>query len=160
VRGRVLAVDREQPVTQVRSMEEVVETAAAQPRFTTWLLGALAGAAITLALVGIYGVVARATAERTAEMGIRLALGANPPDLLKLVLRQGLTVTLAGIAVGLAASLALTRLLRNQLYNVSPTDPAVLALAAGLLAAAAALASYLPARRAMRVDPMEALRNQ
>jgi predicted permease len=160
VRGRVLALDREQPVTQVRSMEEVVEEAAAQPRLTSWLLGTLAGAAVLLALVGIYGVVSRSTAERTAEMGIRLALGANPADLLKLVLRQGLTVTLAGIALGLAASLALTRLLRSQLYHVSATDPAVLALSAALLAGAAALASYLPARRAARIDPMQALRTE
>jgi putative ABC transport system permease protein len=158
VRGRVLAVDREQPVTRVRSMEDVMDVAAAQPRFTTWLLGALAGAALTLALVGIYGVVARAAAERTAEMGIRLALGANPADLLWLALRQGLTMTLAGIGAGLAASLVLTRLLSSQLYRVSATDPAVLALSAALLAGAAALASYVPARRAMRTDPIQALR--
>jgi ABC-type antimicrobial peptide transport system permease subunit len=139
-------------------MEEVMEQAAAQPRFTAWLLGALAAMALVLAVVGIYGAIAYSVAERTQEMGVRLALGAGRADILRLVLRQGLLLALSGTAVGLAASFGLTRLLESQVYRVSVTDPFTFAGCALLFAAVAALASYLPARRAMRVDPMAALR--
>jgi len=158
VRQRVLAVDKDQPVTAVAAMEEVMEQAAAQPRFTAWLLGALAAMALVLAVVGIYGAIAYSVAERTQEMGVRLALGAGRADILRLVLRQGLLLALSGTAVGLAASFGLTRLLESQVYRVSVTDPFTFAGCALLFAAVAALASYLPARRAMRVDPMAALR--
>ena len=158
VRGRVLAVDQDQPVTAVATMEEVMEQAAAQPRFTAWLLGALAAIALVLAVVGIYGAIAYSVAERTGEMGIRLALGAGRADILRLVLGQGLLLALCGTAVGLAASLGLTRLLESQLYRVSSADPLTFAACAIIFAAVAALASYLPARRAMRVDPTVALR--
>lgn len=160
VRGRVLAVDRDQPVTQVRTMDEVLDAAAAQPRFTTSLLGALSGTALLLAVVGIYGVIAYSVAERTGEMGVRIALGAGRGDILRLVLRQGLGMALGGIAIGLAASLAATRLLTSQLYHVSATDPPAFAGSAALFVAVALLASYVPARRAMRVDPMLALRQE
>jgi putative ABC transport system permease protein len=139
-------------------MEEVMEQAAAQPRFTAWLLGALAAIALVLAVVGIYGAIAYSVAERTGEMGIRLALGAGRADILRLVLGQGLLLALCGTAVGLAASLGLTRLLESQLYRVSSADPLTFAACAIIFAAVAALASYLPARRAMRVDPTVALR--
>ena len=158
VRGRVLAVDKDQPVTAVATMEEVMELAAAQPRFTAWLLSALAAMALVLAVVGIYGAIAYSLAERTGELGIRLALGAGRADILRLVLRQGMVLALSGTAVGLAASLGLTRLLESQLYRVSSTDPITFAGCAAVFTAVAALASYLPARRAMRVDPMAALR--
>ncbi len=160
IRGSVLATDRDQPVTQVRTMEEVLDDAAAQPRFTTVLLGALSGTALLLALVGIYGVIAYSVAERTGEMGVRIALGAQRADILRLVLRQGLGVVLSGIAVGLAVSLALTRLLASQLYHISPTDPPSFFGSAALFVVVAALASYVPARRAMRVDPILALRGE
>lgn len=158
VRGRVLAIDRDQPVTAVATMEEMMEQAAAQPRFTAWLLSALAAIALLLAVVGIYGAIAYSVAERTQEMGVRMALGAGRTDILRVVLRQGLLLALSGTAVGLAASLGLTRLLQSQLYRVSATDPSIFAGCAVVFAAVAALASYLPARRAMRVDPMAALR--
>jgi predicted permease len=160
VRARVLALDRDQPVTGIQSMEELLEKGAAQPRFTTYLLGGLAGTALLLAIVGIYGVIAYSVAERTQEMGIRIALGADGRDILRLVMRHGLTVAAAGIAIGLAAALALTRLMATLLYRVSVTDPATFVAGPVLFLAIAALASYLPARRAMRVDPVIALRSE
>ncbi|HMC61157.1 MAG TPA: FtsX-like permease family protein, partial [Candidatus Solibacter sp.] len=160
VRARVLALDREQPVTAIQTLDELLESGAAQPRFTTFLLGTLSSVALLLAIVGIYGAIACSVAERTQEMGIRIALGAERADILRLVLRQGLLLALSGIAIGLAASLALTRLLGSLLYRVSVTDPVTFAAGAVLFAAVAMLASYLPARRATRVDPMVALRNQ
>jgi putative ABC transport system permease protein len=159
VRARVLSVDRDQPVTAVQTMEELLESGAAQPRFTASLLGALSGTALLLALVGIYSVIAYSVAERTHEMGIRIALGAEPADILRLVLRQGMLLAFSGIATGVAASLALTRFLASLLYHVSVTDPAIFVSGALLFAAVALLASYLPARRATRVDPMAALRS-
>ena len=141
-------------------MDELLESGAAQPRFTAFLLGTLSATALLLAIVGIYGVIAYSVAERTQEMGIRIALGAERMDILRLVLRQGLLLALSGIAIGLAASLALTRLLGSLLYRVSVTDPVTFAAGATLFAGVALLASYLPARRATRVDPMIALRSQ
>ena len=158
IRGRVLTLDRDQPVTSIQTMDEVLETAAAQPRFTTALLGVLSTVALLLAIVGIYGVISYSVSERTQEMGIRMALGAERTDILRLVLRQGLTLAMAGIAIGLAASLALTRLLGSMLYRVSATDPMTFAGGSLLFALVALLASYIPARRATRVDPMVALR--
>jgi len=160
VRSAVLATDRDQPVTQVRTMEEVLDAAAAQPRFTTSLLGALSATALLLAMVGIYGVIAYSVAERTGEMGVRIALGAQRAAILRLVLRQGLGLAGAGVVAGLAVSLGATRLLSSQLYHVSPTDPRAFAASAALFLAVAAWASYVPARRAMQADPMLALRGQ
>jgi len=158
VRARVLALDRDQPVTAIQTLDELLESGAAQPRFTAFLLGTLSATALLLAIVGIYGVVAYSVAERTQEMGIRIALGAERADILRLVLRQGLLLVLSGIALGLTASLALTRLLVSLLYRVSVTDPFTFAAGAVIFAGVALLASYVPARRAMRVDPMIALR--
>jgi ABC-type antimicrobial peptide transport system permease subunit len=139
-------------------MEELLAEGAAQPRFVTTLLGSLSAIALLLAIVGIYGVIAYSVSERTQEMGIRMALGAGRADILRLVLRQGLMLACLGIAAGLAASLALSRLLASLLYHVSTTDPAIFAATAVIFAAIAMLASYLPALRATRVDPMVALR--
>jgi putative ABC transport system permease protein len=158
VRARVLAVDKDQPVTSVRSMEEVFEEGAVQPRFTAYLLGGLSATALLLAMVGIYGVIAYTVTERTRELGIRIALGAARGDILRLVLRQGLLTAGAGIAAGLAAALLLTRLMATLLYRVSATDPLTFAGGLVLFVLIAAGASYLPARRAMRVDPVIALR--
>jgi predicted permease len=160
VRQRVLAVDKDQPVTQVLSMEEVLANGAAQPRFLTTLLGGLSGIALLLAIVGIYGAIACSVTERTQEMGIRMALGAPRAGILRLVLRQGLALALSGISLGVAASLVLTRLMATMLYHVSTTDPATFAGGAALFAGVAMLASYLPARRATRVDPAVALRGE
>jgi predicted permease len=158
VRRQVFAIDKDQPVTAVATMEEVLEKAAVQPRFTTWLLSALAAMALVLAVVGIHGAIAYSVAERMPEMGVRMALGANGADIIWLVLRQGLALALSGTALGLAVSLALGRLLESQLYRVSATDPLTFAGCALVFAAVAALASYLPARRAVAADPMAALR--
>jgi putative ABC transport system permease protein len=158
VRARVLALDRDQPVTGVQSMDELLEAGAAQPRFTTYLLGGLAATAFLLSLVGIYGVIAYSVAERTQEMGIRIALGADGRDILRLVLGHGLVLAGTGIALGLGAAFALTRLIAALLYRVSVTDPATFIAGPALFAAVALVASYLPARRAMRVDPATALR--
>jgi putative ABC transport system permease protein len=158
VRQSVLAIDKDQPVTRVRTMDEVLAEGARQPRFVTTLLAGLAAIALVLALVGIYGAVGYSVSQRTQEIGIRLALGAERRDILRLVLRQGLAPTCVGIAAGVVASLALTRLMAKMLYHVSPTDSATFTAGALLFAAAAVLASYLPARRATRVDPIVALR--
>jgi ABC-type antimicrobial peptide transport system permease subunit len=158
VRARVLALDRDQPVTGIQSMEEVLRTGAAQPRFTTYLLGGLSVTAFLLAMVGIYGVIAYSVAERTQEMGIRIALGAAGRDILGLVLRHALILAGSGIALGLAGAFVLTRLMSSLLYRVSVTDPLTFIAGPVFFAAVAVLASYLPARRAMRVDPVIALR--
>jgi len=154
----VLAVDKDQPVTGVASMEEVLANGASQPRFLTTLLGCLSAIALLLAVVGIYGSIAYSVSERTQEMGIRMALGAERSDILRLVLRQGLTLALTGIAAGVAASLALSHIMTTLLYHVSSTDPSIFAGAALLFTLVAMLASYLPARRATRLDPVVALR--
>jgi predicted permease len=158
VRAAVLAVDKDQPVTKVRVMEELFEQSAAQPRFTAYLLGALAAAALLLAMVGIYGVIAYTVAERTQEMGIRIALGAARTDILRLVLRQWLLTAGAGIAIGLAVSFALTRLMSTLLYRISVTDSFTFFAGPLLFLCIAAIASYVPANRATRVDPAITLR--
>jgi putative ABC transport system permease protein len=157
VRAQVRDLDRDLPVTGVQTMEEVLESAAARPRFTTWLLGAMAGTALLLAIVGIYGVIAYSVAERTQEMGIRMALGAARGDILRMVLLQALALTGCGIAIGLAASLLLTRLMASLLYRVSATDPWTFAACTVLFLLIATAASYIPARRATRVDPVDVL---
>ena len=122
------------------------------------MLGVFAGSALALAMVGLYGVMAYITSERTHEIGIRMALGAQRVDMLRMILRQSFTLVLAGVALGILASIALTRLLSTMLYGVRTTDVLTYAGVVGLLTVAAALASYIPARRAMKVDPMVALR--
>jgi predicted permease len=154
----VFALDRELPVTSVRTMEEILEAGSAQPRFTTSLLSSLALAALILAVVGIYSAIAYSVAERRQEMGIRIALGAARADILKLVLLRGVFLAAAGIAIGITASLVSTRLLASMLYRVSATDPLTFAGGAALFLAVATAASYIPALRATRVDPIETLR--
>ncbi len=158
VRAQVAALDRDQPVTAVQTMDEILQTGAAQPRFTTLLLGALAAVALILALVGIYGVIAYSVTERTQEMGIRVALGASRSDILRIVLGQALLLSCAGIVLGLAAATILTRYLASLLYQVSATDPLIFATGSILFIAVALLASYVPARRATQVDPLTALK--
>ena len=122
------------------------------------MLGVFAGSALALAMVGLYGVMAYITSERTHEIGIRMALGAHRFDMLRMILRQSFALVLAGVVLGILASIGLTRLLGTMLYGVHPTDVLTYAGVVGLLAIAGALASYIPARRAMKVDPMVALR--
>jgi putative ABC transport system permease protein len=157
-RAAFLAADPTLPVFRVQPLESYVASSLAQRRFTLALLGLFGGLALALAAVGIYGLISYAVTLRTREMGIRMAFGAERGDVLAMVLRQGLALTGMGLAVGFAASLALTRLLSSLLFEVRATDLATSAAVALLLASIALLASYLPARRAASVDPMVALR--
>jgi predicted permease len=152
------ALDRDLPVSKVRSMQDIVSEATALQRLAAQLVGIFALVALALAVIGAYGVIAYSVAQRTQEFGIRVALGASSPDLRKLVLRQALVLTGAGIAIGLIAAVNVTRLMSGILFEVRPGDPLVFSTAALILAAVAMLACYVPARRAARVDPMVALR--
>jgi len=141
-----------------QTMDAVVAQALGQARLMMWLLGIFAGVALLLASIGIYGAVAYSVAQRTGEIGVRMALGAQTADVLRLVVRQGMAPVLLGLTVGMVAALALGRLLTTQLYQVSPHNPALLATTALILGAVALLACFLPARRATFVNPIEALR--
>ena len=141
-------------------MEGLVSTSVARPRFSALLLGAFAGCAVVLALVGIYGVVAQSVAQRAGEFSIRVALGARPRDVWQDVLGGALRRAAIGIAIGLAGAAALTRLLADELYDTSPLDPPVLVTVSLVVALVAALASWVPARRAMRTSPMTVLRTE
>jgi putative ABC transport system permease protein len=158
IRSAIWSVNKDQPVPEVASMREIISESVAQPRVFGLLLGIFASLALLLAALGIYGVISYTVSRETRDIGIRMALGAQQVDILALVLKRGLSLTLIGLGLGLAASFAATRVLSNQLYGVSPTDPATFAAVAVLLALVALLACWLPARRAARVDPMEALR--
>ncbi len=158
IRAGIARIDKDQPVTGVETLEEILDASASQRRFTMTLLSAFAATALILALVGIYGLVAYSVAQRTGELGIRIALGASRGDILRLVVGQGLRLTLFGIAIGVAGSLALTRVLAGMLYHTSATDPLTFVLSGLLFTAAAIAAAYRPARRATRIDPTEALR--
>jgi putative ABC transport system permease protein len=158
LREQVQALDKDQPVSEIKTMEWYLADSMAQRRFNMFLLGVFAGLALVLAAVGIYGVIAYTVAQRTHEMGIRIALGAKDGHILRLVFSNAMATTLIGIAVGLGAAFALTRLLRSLLYQVSPTDPVVFAAIPLLLLSVAVIATYLPARRAMKVNPITALR--
>jgi putative ABC transport system permease protein len=150
LRQQVYAVDPDQPITQVQTMEELLATFRAQPRFTVFLL--------ILAVVGIYGVIAYTVAQRRHELGIRMALGAERNHVLRLIVARGLFLTTAGIVIGLIAALASTRVMSSLLYQVRARDLPTFALASVLFLLVGIAASYIPARRAMSVDPREALR--
>jgi putative ABC transport system permease protein len=158
LREQVQALDKDQPVSEIKTMEWYLADSMAQRRFNMILLGAFAGLALALAAVGIYGVIAYTVTQRTHEMGIRIALGARGGDILRLVFSNAMGTTATGILIGLAAAFALTRLLQSLLYQVTATDPVVFAIIPLLLLAVAAIATYFPARRAMKVDPITALR--
>ena len=154
----VQSMDRDEPIAKVATMDQLISESVARSRFTTVLLGIFAALALTLACIGIYGVMTYATAQRRNEIGIRVALGAQRSDILRLVLGHGAKLALLGAVIGVAAALALTRFLSSQLYSTTANDPSIFAAAAVLLVAVAIAACYIPARRAMRVDPMIALR--
>ena len=158
VRNQVAAIDRDQAVTNVKSMEQVVEASEGQRQTVMTLLAVFAGIGLLLAMVGIYGVIAYSVAQRTKELGIRRALGAQESDILKLVLEQALGLTVAGAMLGIAGALALTRLLQKLLFGVSATDSLTFGAITLLLVLVALAASYIPARRAARIDPAAALR--
>ncbi|HEY7184092.1 MAG TPA: FtsX-like permease family protein, partial [Blastocatellia bacterium] len=160
VRRQALAIDPDQPVFSMRTMERRLAESIAPRRFQMMLFGVFAAVALALAAVGIYGVIAHSVSLRAHEIGIRMALGAKPRDVSRMVVAQGMRLALVGLAIGLTGALALTRVMASLLFSVGPTDPATFAVVSTLLAGVAFLATYLPARRATRVDPMIALRHE
>ncbi len=160
IRNIVGNLNRDVPVSEIKTMTTVLSGATSAPRSITFLFVSFAGIAFVLGAVGIYGVVSFFVGQRTREIGIRMALGAQTADVLRVVLREGLSMTFAGMAAGFLAALLLTRLLRRFLYGVSPTDPLALGGVAILFALVAAASCYMPARRAMRVHPVIALREE
>jgi putative ABC transport system permease protein len=160
IRDQARALDPGEPVYQVVKMNERLSDSFAPRRFQTLLFGAFAALALAIAAVGIYGVVSYAVSRRTHEIGVRMALGATPRDALKMVIRQGMLLALIGVGLGVAAALALTRVMKSLLFNVSANDPATFVGVALLLVAVALIASYIPARRATKVDPLQALRQE
>jgi ABC-type antimicrobial peptide transport system permease subunit len=158
VRQAVWSIDPKLPLSGVRTMEKVVERSMARTSFTMLLLGIGAAVALLLGAVGIYGVISYIVSQRTQEIGVRMALGAQRGQVSGMVMKEGLTLAVLGIGLGLAGALAATRLMKALLYEVSATDPATFAAVPLLLAAVALLASYVPARRAAGVQPLEAIR--
>jgi putative ABC transport system permease protein len=157
VRREVRALDPQLPVANVRTIDRLLEQSVAQPRFRTMLIGSFSAAALLLAAIGIYGVMAYSVTQRTQEIGVRMALGAQTRDILQLVLRQGLALTAIGIAAGLVGALAATRLIGSLLFEVPTNDFVTFAALSILLAAVALLACFVPARRAASVNPVIAL---
>ena len=160
VQEAVWSLNRSAPVSSVTTLEQAIANAVWQPRFNLILIGLFAGLALLLAAVGIYGVMACAVTQRTQEIGIRMALGAQKRDVLKLVVGHGMRLALIGLLAGVAGALALTQLMANLLYQVKPADPMTFAVVCALLAGIVLLACWLPARRAAKVDPMTALRSE
>jgi putative ABC transport system permease protein len=158
VRQTVQSLDKYQPVSGVRTLESVMSEAVAKPRFRTFLLGVFAVVALILAMVGIYGVMSYSVTQRTHEIGIRVALGAQGSDVLKLVIGYGMALAFVGVGIGLVASFALTRVMSQFLFGINPTDPLTFTVIVLLLSGVALLACCLPARRAMKIDPIIALR--
>jgi putative ABC transport system permease protein len=160
IRHEVAALDPEQPVGRVATLDELMEASTAQPRFRTFLLGGFAGIALLLSAIGIYGVMAYTVSRRTREVGVRMALGASPVDILKLIFGESMALTLVGVGFGLVGAYAVTGVMKTLLFGVTSTDPFTFSSVTLLLCSVALLAGYIPARRAMRVDPMAALRDE
>jgi putative ABC transport system permease protein len=158
MRKAMAEIDRAQPIFGVTTLEQALADSIAQRRFNLILLGTFAASALLLALIGIYGVIAYAVAQRTHEIGVRMALGARRVAVVRMVIGQGMMIALAGVVLGIAAALALTRVLASLLYEVTPTDPATFATVAGLLVVTALAACAGPALKAALVDPIVALR--
>src|SRR5437660_1480919 len=154
LRREVQALDKDQPIYNVQTMDDVVANSLGTRRVSMQLFAVFAIAALLLAAIGIYGVMAYSVTQRTHEIGIRMALGAQKSDVLALVIRQGMTLTLIGVVVGLGGAFVLTRLIANLLFGVAATDPATFLWISVLLAAVSFFACYLPARRAARLDPI------
>ena len=156
--GEIHSLDKDLPVTEVAMFDEILSREVSPKRFNTGLLSIFAGLALVLAATGVYGVTSYAVAERTYEVGIRMALGARERDVLRLFMSQGMELVLSGVALGLVAAFALTRVMTSLLFGVSATDAMTFATVSVGLTTIALLACYLPARRATKVDPMIALR--
>jgi putative ABC transport system permease protein len=160
IRRDVREIDKDLPVTDVEELSALVDASTAQPKFRTSLLGLFAAMALILAVTGIFGVISYSVSCRTREIGIRVALGASRGAILQMILRETLMLTFAGLGIGIPCALAASRLLGHMLFNVSPNDPVTIAVVGFLLATVACFAGYVPARRAMKVDPMVALRHE
>jgi putative ABC transport system permease protein len=160
IRREILALDKDQAVFNIETMEQLVSDSMSLRRFSMFLLGVFATLALVLAAIGIYGVLAQSVSQRTHEIGIRMALGAQTRDVLKLIVRQGMSLTVIGVVIGLAGAFGLTRLLASLLFGVGATDPATFLWIAVLLASVSFFACYIPARRAARLDPIKALTSQ
>jgi ABC-type antimicrobial peptide transport system permease subunit len=160
VRSAVWSVNKDQPVSSISTIDDLYSQSIDHPRMASTLMGLLAGLAVVLAAVGIYGVISYSVSERKREIGIRIAVGADAHTIFKLVVGRVMSFVLGGIVVGIAGALALTRLLETMLYGMSPRDPIIIAGVSLLLAGTAFLASWLPARRAARIDPMIVLRSE
>jgi putative ABC transport system permease protein len=158
IRRAVTAVDPDQPLYNVVTMEQALSDSISQERFAMFMLALFAAMAFILAIGGIYGVMSYSVTQRTHEIGVRVALGAKEPAVVRMILRQGIVLIVIGLTIGLASSFALTRVLASLLYGVKPVDPAVFSVAALLLGFIALFACYVPARRASRVNPIDALR--
>ena len=158
IRSQIQSIDSEEGPTRVATMTQLLAQSVAQPRFNTFLIGLFAALAFILSAIGIYGVISYDVSQRTSEIGVRMALGARRHDVLRLILRQGLALTFGGLLVGIVGALLLTRFLTTLLFDIRPTDPATYIGASILLLAVAITACLIPARRATKVDPLEALR--
>jgi putative ABC transport system permease protein len=159
VRGAVMAVDRDQPIANLKTMDELVEASVSQPQFRTLLLGIFAALALILAAVGIYGIISYSVAQATHDIGLRMALGAQRQGIFNLILKNALRLVLIGLFIGLALSLSLTRFLSSLLYGISATDPTTFLWVSLFLVGVALAASFIPAYRATRVNPLVALRD-
>lgn len=160
VRQQIDQIGGHEPMSGVNTMERQLSETMSPRRYQTFLFGLFAALALVLAAVGVYGVISYSVSRRIHEMGIRLALGASPRNVLLLVVRQGMMLVLVGLAIGLAAAIGLTRTLKSLLFELSATDPLTFALIAALLLCVAFLACYLPARRATKLNPLHALRHE
>jgi putative ABC transport system permease protein len=158
IRGAVREIDKDQAIFGISTMDQLIVNSVSTRRITLILLGLFSTLALVLAAIGIYGVISYSVAQRTHEIGIRMALGAQKTDVMRMVLAQGARIAGAGVVIGLAASFGLTRLLANLLFSVSAADPLTFAAVSLALILVAMLACYIPARRTLRVDPMVALR--
>ena len=157
-RQQVASIDPNQPIYNIRTMDEIRGESVAPQRLNLTLLSIFAGIALVLAIVGIYGVMSYSVTQRTHEIGIRMAIGAQPRDVFRMVIGHGMTLTIIGIAFGLVGAFALTRLMTTMLFGVKPTDPATFASIAVMLTGVALVACYIPGRRATKVDPVVSLR--
>jgi len=160
IRTAMAAVDADLPVAKVSTLQTIVDQSMTRPRFAMLLLGGFGVVALALASIGMYGVIAHSVNQRTREIGVRMALGADPGQVFGMMLKQGARLAGLGIAIGVGTALGVTQLLKTYLYQVKSTDPATFVGVAALLVSVALLACWIPARRAMRVDPMVALRHE
>jgi putative ABC transport system permease protein len=158
VRQQVKTIDADQPIYSVRTMHEIRAESVAPERLNLMLLSIFAGIALVLAIVGIYGVMSYSVTQRTHEIGIRMAIGAQPRDVFRMVIGQGMMLAMIGVGIGLVGAFALTRLMTTMLFGIEPTDPTTFAAIATLLTVVALVACYVPGRRATKVDPVVSLR--